>query len=372
MKYIKKKMKKLESIHSEIPEAKQKFSKISVEFVPEKEFPEKNFQLETYYQNQSEDQKIDCDDKGKVNGKSGENADEKILLDLQKQVLGISNQTDPNSQETEEISSEWEIELRNLRLKRKLFEQDQILEKINARIEEYDEELEKVAENRYQVEVQAKFKELYLLTLNQELWTLKDFEFLEDQMIEDVDEKFQEKRQLNMKLNQAKNDLEMYRRSIEELENSARAIEFTFLNQLTESKFTGFLKKIFKKKLPKQSISRRESRRLSRVKSETADIDADQESSEQSDSESSDDEADVTIKYLDETVCPKGCDQKMYEMAFDMRADRHEIEREIRDKEFSVQRCNREFDFVSGELIEAEQELEARKIKLVNFRVSNI
>ncbi len=365
IKYIAKKMKKLESIHSEIPKESKKFTQISVEFLPEKEFPEKNFQLETYYDGPGQTKEFDCNGKEIVGLK---NENEHVLLDLQKRVLGTSKKD--SSEKTEDLS-DWETELKNLRLKRALFEQDQILEKVNSRIEEYDEELGKVAEERYQVEVQAKFKELYLLTLNQELWTLKDFEFLEDQMIEDVDEKVQEKRQLTMKLNQAKTDLDMYRRNIDELESSVKAIEFSFLTQITDAgKFAGFLRKIFKKKLPKQSGPRRSSRRLSRVQSEatTNDPDADQESSESSDSESSDEETDVTIKYLDESVCPKGCDPGLYQMAFGLRNSRHQVEREIREKQASVQRCYRDVDFAGEDLKSAERELEERKIKLANFR----
>jgi hypothetical protein len=64
---------------------------------------------------------------------------------------------------------------------RKLYEQDQILNEAELKTEAFDKEVEELSNLKIRVVVEAKFLELHILTLQQELIILKDFEDMEDE-----------------------------------------------------------------------------------------------------------------------------------------------------------------------------------------------
>jgi hypothetical protein len=79
---------------------------------------------------------------------------------------------------------------------RKLYEQDQILNEAGLKTEAFDKEVEDLSALKIRVAVEAKFLELHLLTLQQELIILRDFEDVEDKVSNKVINSLKEKHEL--------------------------------------------------------------------------------------------------------------------------------------------------------------------------------
>lgn len=380
--FIKKKIEKLNEIHLEIPSSRRTLPTITIVFNYDREYPEQNYDLKKYLPSLTV-----ATNYYNVNSQhSSHNVDEKYLLDLQRDILGITSydlmkkssvmnvvnakkKIDSKILEKiaagEETLTEWEQELKDIRLKNKLFEQEQIIHKIDCRIMEFDEEVERVSEERYQVEVKSKFKELYLLTLNQELWILKDFEQLEDKMVEEVDNRLLDKKQLTMRIAQTNNDIDLYKRAVEDLNENIKVVENKFNSQCLDNRFSVFFKKIFKKKY--------------REIMEKIDEDADEVSESESDS-SSDEESEkedqgesvvsiqVGLKYLNENECPKDCDPNLYDLTFQLRRERNQFEKLIREKDRAIETCQLELGAMSARFERTEHELSLNQVTLSEFR----
>jgi hypothetical protein len=79
---------------------------------------------------------------------------------------------------------------------RKLYEQDRILNEAGLKTEAFDKEVEDLSNLKIRVAVEAKFLELHLLTLQQELIILRDFEGVEDEVSNKVLNSLKEKHEL--------------------------------------------------------------------------------------------------------------------------------------------------------------------------------
>lgn len=221
--------------------------------------------------------------------------------------------------------------------------------------------MEKNCEACLEIEVHAKFLDIYCLTLNQELWILKDFEQLEDNLVEQVDDKLIEWNDVQSNFITEKNKIKMFQKNIEKSLEKIKEIQSQFSINITEDKFADFLKRIFKKKFkpPKEYNS------------------DDSDSSSSSSSSSSDDEDDAAsidsneigpIR-LDESVCPNGCDVKLYDLTFTLRSKRHQLEETVRNEQKSIENSRKEIDFLTKQIKVVEKELNVNKEKLASFRV---
>jgi hypothetical protein len=83
---------------------------------------------------------------------------------------------------------------------RKQYEQDQILNEIELKTEAFDKEVEDLSCLKIRVNVEAKFLELHLLTLHQELLILKDFEDVEEKVTNKVLNSLKEKHEMERKV----------------------------------------------------------------------------------------------------------------------------------------------------------------------------
>jgi hypothetical protein len=79
---------------------------------------------------------------------------------------------------------------------RKLYEQDQILNEAGLKTEAFDKEVEDLSNVKIRVAVEAKFLELHILTLQQELIILRGFEDVEDKVSNKVLNSLKEKYEL--------------------------------------------------------------------------------------------------------------------------------------------------------------------------------
>jgi hypothetical protein len=372
--YVKRKMRKLTEIHEEIPEAQRIMPEFNVTFDFNREFPERNFDLHQYLSPESYDEKLMEVPSSRDVTKAPKNAH---LIELQREILKPNTQ--PHSfkgykigdkvnknllkklQECVDESSEWEIEMTNLRTRRRIFEQEKIIGKVKARIVAFDEEIAQLCDERYDVEVKAKFKEIFLLTLNQELMILKDFESIEDALMDDVECKEVEKKQLLFRISNANAEIELVKRTIEELQDVCKKIEHRFKSACSESKFFSFLRKIFYH------------HRLHSISTSSALLSTnainDERSSSSNSSATSSDEKDLKVqKHFDERTCPKGCDRKLYELAFELRNERHEHERTINAKQKELEAILLDVEVLNQKHEKSKHDYERFKTKLSEVR----
>lgn len=76
--------------------------------------------------------------------------------------------------------------------------------------------------------------------------------------------------------------------------------------------------------------------------------------------------------YIDEKICPPGCDQKLYNLAFSMRERRYTCEHEIKDTQHTVEALQKEIELQTKKLKVLESNLKAHENDLKMFTVSHI
>lgn len=375
--FIQRKLEKLTEIHLEIPPNRRLKPKITVKFDFDREFPERNLDLQKYLTPENYERNLLSISGSVADSRSLRDMIQKHLMTIQRNVLREGEAEAEEAPKSSDLSSklfqrataadknysEWEDELKNLRTRRRLFEQQQIIDKINIRITEFDEELEKLSDDRYDVEVRAKFKELYLLTLNHELMILKDFETTEEQLADYVDNKDSERKHLANRIVQTMTDIENLQKSCDELIEAKTKVEQKFRANCSENKFTSYLKKIFKKKLQSEDDD----------KYEEEDLDKDLSETEASSSASGSLEGSLTgvktgLKHLSEDQCPKGCDRKLYDLTFELRRERYELEHSIRLKDNDIESYQLDLETMTERQLNAINDYDMNKAKLTDLR----
>lgn len=119
---------------------------------------------------------------------------------------------------------------------------------MHAKIQSYDNAVESIYNRRLQVSVDAKFLDIYLLTLNQELLILKKSEAIEDVHTDNLHAIMEEMLDAQDLIADQTNKIEARKRDIEVLEEKGKAIQQRFLSATVDNKFYDFLRRIFKKK----------------------------------------------------------------------------------------------------------------------------
>lgn len=140
------------------------------------------------------------------------------------------------------------IELIDTRYSEREFDQTQRFADIEHRIHLFDEDMENIILSRLDVEVAAKFLDVFLLTIYQELWVLRDFKQLEDNLVDNVNDQATEQNGLNVDLTTLKMDIDNHLKNIEQLNLQEKSIQQQFQVAAMGNKFWDFLRKVFKKK----------------------------------------------------------------------------------------------------------------------------
>lgn len=73
---------------------------------------------------------------------------------------------------------------------------------------------------------------------------------------------------------------------------------------------------------------------------------------------------------MDETVCPPGCDPKLYDAALELRGNRHRTEQALRDEQSGIVDCRAQIDRLNKTIKVVEAELTVRSDELSVFMVS--
>lgn len=82
--------------------------------------------------------------------------------------------------DNDRIETNWEREMKLMRISKKVYEQDRILLHVKKCFDEIDKELDDLEKERLIINADSIYSEIFQLTLNQELIFLRDFEDGED------------------------------------------------------------------------------------------------------------------------------------------------------------------------------------------------
>lgn len=350
MKYVEQKKRKLLEIHEEIPENQRKLVPVEVTINLSVEYPEKEFEMED-----------DLDGQNQMHNdqhKPLEVGSTAYVERMQKYILGLT--PFPDGTPYTPLGTVWEKELRETRLMKKLFKQDRIIEKILKRIDDFDQRLTQLTERRMKVEVDAKYLEIYQLTLYQELWILKDFEKIERKMINTVEELTLERNNLQKSVIESKHDIEQSKQEMEQIRTEQKAIFQQFMSNCSDNSFSAFLKRIYKKKYKPCKINHDKDETESSSEYSSEDIDALENAVD----------TEVSKIFLDEQPCPLGCDPELYELTIKLRNEKIELEKRYYEENRALNETIKTMEGFKMKLAYLESRLTDKKRELLIFRVS--
>ncbi|PSN52096.1 hypothetical protein C0J52_03893 [Blattella germanica] len=186
----------LKNIHKEIDVPLRKFAPTTPKFDEVLEFPEK-------------DTEITEEELQKFRRKKMAESEEKLERMLLRIVSEVEIQEDllPDPTDTKPVDDEYEPLLAHIIIfllissSRKLHEQENILKEIEDKTLAFDKEVEELRDGKATAHMDSKILELHMLTLQQEVLILKDYEAIEDEVSNKVMTSLEEKHNLDEKVN---------------------------------------------------------------------------------------------------------------------------------------------------------------------------
>lgn len=166
---------------------------------------------------------------------------------LSKLIHTNNNHYNPSTSESN-LSLTWSMEINQIRHIERLFQQQKIFQDIHERIDAFNGEIIELKNSTITTEFECKYMDLYMLTLNQELWIIKDFEHLEEKLIENIDKFVGEKNEIQTKLMRKKLNIDDLRMEIDRYSEQEKAITTQFMSNSKGTKFFAYLKRIYQKK----------------------------------------------------------------------------------------------------------------------------
>ncbi|XP_061484299.1 cilia- and flagella-associated protein 44 [Rhineura floridana] len=256
--------------------------------------------------------------------------------------------------------TELELEIANREEIRNLHMQEILIKRIHELMITFDAELRLLRHQKLKLDILMKTADLRHITWFQELLLLKNFEKHEDILQERVNSLASEEEEMQHKLNSYLAQIEDKKAEIVKLQEREKALYATFQASLGENnKFAGFLTKVLKK-------------RIKRVKKKEVegegddDEESEEESDEESDLESDEEESGSEDEVFDDTVCPKNCDEALFENTLQLREKRLDIEEALVEEKKTIENVKKEYEVlakkvkvVAASLDAADWELEA-------------
>ncbi|KAM3873982.1 cilia- and flagella-associated protein 44 [Diretmus argenteus] len=226
----------------------------------------------------------------------------------------------------EQLEKERAEEIREEEELRLLYEQDHLLEEMDALARQFDAELLLLRHQKRSLDIQMKLGDPHHVTLFQERLLLKGFEKREDSLQETLNQRMAEENHITSKLEECNEQLELKRRDVAKLQERERALAAAFQASLGENnKFADFLTKVFKKKIKrKKETPRKEGQGKLQEEEEGSDDDSDEEEDWDDDEDDSGTENEGAP--LDDSVCPPNCDPALFEKTVQLRERRLDLE----------------------------------------------
>nr|XP_023023844.1 centrosomal protein of 290 kDa-like [Leptinotarsa decemlineata] len=261
---------------------------------------------------------------------------------------------------SEEIDTPMEMNLRVKWLNRHVYKLDQTVSKMEKEIENFNNTIEETKKERLPIHVGGNFIDIYILTLNQELNILKNFEDGEDQLTQKVMDNLKLVHKLEDEIDMLKNKKEENEVIIENFHTNENKIQDKFKHAAENNKYYDFLKKVFRKKFkpPKQATDEESSSESSSSSSEESDFD----------DSASIDSRDFGVMKQDLNVCPKGCELAIFNLTVELRSKRHEIEQSIREQTRILDTVKKDIEMGSRRLNVLQNQLQTSQMELESYQ----
>ncbi|PWA16165.1 hypothetical protein CCH79_00020620, partial [Gambusia affinis] len=224
---------------------------------------------------------------------------------------------------------------------RLLHEQDCLLHQMESAVCCFDKNLLQLHFNKQQLDSQLKLADLRLLTLVQEMLLLKQFDKRESVVQDKLDGFLLDEMNIMSKLDEFNDVLEMKKENIARLQEREKALAATFKASLGENNpFQDFLTKVFKKK-----VKRVKKKETTGEEGQEKDSDESSESESESD-EDYESESEEDGAAFDDTVCPTGCDQELFESTLELREHRLDVEDLLSEEKRLIESLKKDNDLV--------------------------
>ncbi|CAH2108330.1 unnamed protein product [Euphydryas editha] len=257
----------------------------------------------------------------------------------------------------EQDSSPIEIEIRERRIERHLYEQDMLIVEADVLVQQFDSRLRQLQRERIRVQEKNQLLELHLYQLHREMTVLNRFEAHEDRLAERVYAKLMQVRNVNDQIIECEQRIEEHKADKERMDLACQELQRQFKKLVQDNKFADFLRRIFKKKYrPPRD----------RQDDESSESESSSSSSEEED-EGSLDSRDIGPIRLDPNICPEGCDVDIYNKTYELRNTRHKHEQDMIEQDRLVELLKKDIDAHNKIKRKYSTQLEKRKQELREF-----
>ncbi|XP_064651335.1 cilia- and flagella-associated protein 44-like isoform X2 [Lineus longissimus] len=278
-------------------------------------------------------------------------------------ILGDASVEEEGAPTQEVELTSLEIKLRKVEQIKLKYEQESLLDRVSNLLQTFDAELHVLRHEKFKLDVIMKNADLRHVTLFEELVLLKEFEKRENVLAAKVEGKQQEKMDMQAKVVDCQQKLDVKRKDIEKYQELEKNLTATFLQTLGDNnKFAEYLTKVFKKKIKRAKKKTTEG--------EDSDDESDEESDDESDWSDEDEESDSEAGGYDLDVCPPQCEQSLYDNTCQLREKRLDIEEALSEEKKINEALKKELEslqkrakVIDSNLRTAEGDLEAFQLE---------
>ncbi|XP_026315646.1 cilia- and flagella-associated protein 44 isoform X2 [Hyposmocoma kahamanoa] len=251
----------------------------------------------------------------------------------------------------------YEVEIRERRIERHLYEQDMLLADAEISVQKFDSRLRQLQRERIRVQEKNQLLELHLCQTHLEMNVLNRFEAHEDRLAEKVYTKLMQVKAVQDQIKEC--ELRIQDHISDKVDKGIKCEEAQaqFKKLVHDNKFADFLRRIFKKKYkpPRDKDD-----------DESTESESSSSSSEEED-EGSLDSRDIGPIRLDPNICPEGCDRDVYDKTFELRNLRWTHEQSMMEMDRLVEQLKRDIDAHNKIKRKLSVQLDKRKNDLREF-----
>uniref|UniRef100_A0A8D2LTQ5 Cilia- and flagella-associated protein 44 n=1 Tax=Varanus komodoensis TaxID=61221 RepID=A0A8D2LTQ5_VARKO len=283
-----------------------------------------------------------------------------ISLKSMKMSSGVAASTPKSFEIDRGETTELELEIKRREEIRSIYMQGTLIKRIDELMITFDAELHLLRHQKLKLDILMKTADLRHITWFEELLLLKNFEKHENILQERVNSLASEEEEMQLRLNSYLAQIEDKKAEIAKLQEREKNLYATFQASLGENnKFATFLTKVLKKRIKR--VKKKE------VEQEGDDEeDSEEESDEESSLESDEEESGSEDEVFDDSVCPKNCDESLFESTLQLREKRLDIEEALVEEKKAIENIKKEYEalakkikVVAANLDTADWELEA-------------
>ncbi|XP_066257532.1 cilia- and flagella-associated protein 44 [Euwallacea similis] len=241
------------------------------------------------------------------------------------------------------------------RLNKVLLHQKLVISEMQDMIKEFNTRIYQARKERLSILVQGNFMDLFIVCLNEELQILKGCEEQEDKLCSSINTELKrvhdmESNLASLKVHETNGEIKL-----ENLRFDERNIQEKFRIAVENNEFYDFLKKVFKPPKVKtddtcivKPFLMNPVKQFSEENSSSPSSSS--EKSDFQDGSSSTDSNDSRLINQDLNVCPKGCEQALFNFAVELKSKRHDIEQAEREELITLDLTKKEIDMVTRQL----------------------